>query len=312
MASLIGNNPDQLPTNGDLGGMAFQDPKAVNITGGVAALSSLELPGGDLATLVNSSLAFRNKLINATFAVNQRQYVSATNTSGANEFTLDRWKVVTSGQNISFSDSGGVRTVTAPAGGMEQVIEGATLLTGTHTLNWTGTATATVDGNAVLKGGTFSVTAGTNCTVRFTGGTVSKPQLEFGDTLTMFESRPITIETMLCQRYCAVYSLEGVSGSNRMVGYVSCNTTTVGEQILELPVPMRATPAVSVVGTASTFSIGHAGTDTNLAFVPSLTGSNSPTLVNLRWEVASGLTAGRIGRAYINDSASKIILSTDI
>jgi hypothetical protein len=257
-------------------------------------------------------LAFRNKLLNATFMVNQRQYVSATNTSGSNEFTLDRWKVVTSGQNISFSDSGGVRTVTAPAGGMEEVVEGATLLTGTHTLNWTGTATATVDGNAVAKGGTFSLTAGTDATVRFTGGTVSKPQLEFGDTPTTFESRPITIEMMLCQRYCVVYSFEGFGGSTRMIGYVDCYTTTVGGQILPLPVPMRATPVLSAVGAASTFLIGHGGANTALSFVPSLTGSNSPNLVNLRWEVASGLTAGQIGQAYMNDTSSKLILSADL
>ena len=34
MASLIGNKPNQAPTNGDLGTMAFQDSNAVNITGG--------------------------------------------------------------------------------------------------------------------------------------------------------------------------------------------------------------------------------------------------------------------------------------
>lgn len=35
MASLIGTDPNQVPTNGDLGGMAVQDPAAVNIGGGV-------------------------------------------------------------------------------------------------------------------------------------------------------------------------------------------------------------------------------------------------------------------------------------
>lgn len=35
MASLIGTEPNQTPTNGDLGGMAFQDPNAVSIGGGV-------------------------------------------------------------------------------------------------------------------------------------------------------------------------------------------------------------------------------------------------------------------------------------
>ena len=41
MANLIGNAPNQVPVNGMLGGMAFQDPKAVNITGGKIASAAL-------------------------------------------------------------------------------------------------------------------------------------------------------------------------------------------------------------------------------------------------------------------------------
>ena len=40
MPSLIGNKPNQVPTNGDLGTLAFQDANAVNITGG--AVSNLQ------------------------------------------------------------------------------------------------------------------------------------------------------------------------------------------------------------------------------------------------------------------------------
>lgn len=41
MANLIGSAPNQVPVNGMLGGMAFQDPKAVNITGGKIAAQAL-------------------------------------------------------------------------------------------------------------------------------------------------------------------------------------------------------------------------------------------------------------------------------
>lgn len=41
MANLIGTSPNQVPVNGMLGGMAFQDPKAVNITGGKIAAEAL-------------------------------------------------------------------------------------------------------------------------------------------------------------------------------------------------------------------------------------------------------------------------------
>jgi hypothetical protein len=37
MPSLIGNKPNQVPSNGDLGTLAFQDANAVNITGGIVA-----------------------------------------------------------------------------------------------------------------------------------------------------------------------------------------------------------------------------------------------------------------------------------
>ena len=148
-----------------------------------------------------SQLGFRNALINGNPIINQRGYVSGTATSGANQYTLDRWRVVTSGQSITFTDSANVRTVTAPAGGIEQVIEGLNILSGTYVLNWTGTATATVDGASVAKGGTVTLTGGTNATVRFFGGTFSLAQLEPGTVATPFERRNYGQELALCQRY---------------------------------------------------------------------------------------------------------------
>jgi hypothetical protein len=42
----------------------------------------------------------RNLVINGNFAINQRAYVSGAATSGANQYTLDRWRVVTSGSAV--------------------------------------------------------------------------------------------------------------------------------------------------------------------------------------------------------------------
>ena len=36
MPSLVGNKPNQVPSNGDLGTLAFQDANAVNVTGGTS------------------------------------------------------------------------------------------------------------------------------------------------------------------------------------------------------------------------------------------------------------------------------------
>lgn len=170
-------------------------------TGGVqrllvdaSGITASSYNGGPLA-------GFRNLIINGNPNINQRGYVSGAATSGANEYTLDRWRVVTSGQNISFTDSNNVRTVTAPAGGCEQLIEGISIISGTYTLSWTGTATATVGGTAVSNGGNFTLTGGTNATVRFSSGTFSLVQIEPGPVATPFERRPIGTELALCQRY---------------------------------------------------------------------------------------------------------------
>ena len=48
MPSLIGNKPNQVPSNGDLGTLAFQDHDSVRITGGTAALNNLTVDGTTL------------------------------------------------------------------------------------------------------------------------------------------------------------------------------------------------------------------------------------------------------------------------
>jgi hypothetical protein len=144
---------------------------------------------------------FRNLLINGNFAVNQRGYVSGTATVGVDDYTLDRWKVLVSGQNVTFAASGNGNQVTAPAGGLEQVIENINVGGGTYTLSWTGTATAAVNGSAVVNGAQVTLPAKTQATVTFTGGTVSQAQLEPGFVATPFEQRTYQNEVVLCQRY---------------------------------------------------------------------------------------------------------------
>lgn len=209
------------------------------------------LNGGPLA-------GFRNLLINANPIINQRGYVSGTATGGAYQYTLDRWSVVTSGQSISWTDAANVRTVTAPAGGVEQVIEGASILSGTYTLNWTGTATAIVAGNAVAKGGTVTLTGGTNTTVRFSGGTFSLPQLEPGPVATPFEQRPIGTELSLCQRYYEV--------GNGWLGGYAAGPGAGTYHAIAFKVTKRVVPTltygVAVAANVSVFDIRNASVNT--------------------------------------------------
>lgn len=154
-----------------------------------------------LSCLINNTSNFKNKLINAQGLINQRSYVSGTATTGSNQYTLDRWRVVTSGQNLTFSTSQNIVTFNAPVGGIEQVIEGQNIESGDYILSWTGTATATVNGSPVVNGGSITLTGGSNTTVRFINGTFSLPQLEKGTVPTTFEYRFIGTELHLCQRY---------------------------------------------------------------------------------------------------------------
>ncbi len=155
------------------------------------------LNGGALAGM-------RNLIINGNPVINQRGYVSGTATTVANQYTLDRWRVVVSGQSLSWTDSAGIRTVIFPAGGGEQVIEAANNLGGVHTLSWTGTATATVNGTSVANGGQVTLTGNTDVTIRMSGGSGSMLQLEQGPVATPFERRHHGQERTLCERYfCA-------------------------------------------------------------------------------------------------------------
>jgi hypothetical protein len=151
--------------------------------------------------------------------------------------------------------------MTAPAGGAEQEIEGESLSTGTYVISWTGTATCTVDGVAKSSGDTFSLTEGTNCTVRFSSGTFTDVQLEIGSISTPFEQRSIGEELALCQRYyCKSYEKGTAPGSASLVGcaaYIAATTSNLAGTVI-FPTTMRAIPTITIydyAGTADRISL---------------------------------------------------------
>jgi hypothetical protein len=226
----------------------------------------------------------RNLLINGNFNVNQRLYVSGAATGGANQYTLDRWRVVTSGQNLAFSTSGNGNVVTAPASGMEQVIEGANIGSTAYVINWVGTATCTVDGTAKTKGQSVTLTPGTNSTVRFTGGTVSQAQLEQGSIPTPFEFRPYGAELSLCQRYYCTF--DAACGSAYPAGSSGANAFTA----IHFPVPMRATP---------TFTYGTLVSNNNAAETITILSNKSCT-----YQVLIQAAAGLFNAVRTSNTAS--------
>lgn len=220
----------------------------------------------------NMGVPGRNLIINGQGRINQRAYPSGEATSAANQYTLDRWRVVISGQALTFTGNDSRRVMTAPAGGAEQVIEGANVEGGTYVVSWTGTATCAVNGVAKAKGETFVLAENANATVRFIGGTFTDVQVEVGSVATAFDRKSFGEVRRDCQRYF----WRGLANAR-----FNQFTTTTGQSAswhIPFPVTMRDTPVVSISGvTPFGYTAGIFGQPT--ADGARLTASNSTAAI---------------------------------
>ena len=176
---------------------------AIALKADASALATWQANPTGVQSLNNGPLGgMRNKIINGSFSVNQRAYVSGAATT-AGQYTFDRWKV-TGTQGITFSTTNNKTTVTIPPGQtLQQVIEGLNLQSGTYVLSWEGTAQGRIGAGAYGASGTVTaaITGGANTTIEFNAGTVTAVQLEPGTVATPFEQRHYGAELALCQRY---------------------------------------------------------------------------------------------------------------
>jgi hypothetical protein len=135
MPSLIGNKPNQVPSNGDLGTLAFQDSNAVKVTGGqVTGITDLAVADGgtgasdastartNLGVAIGTNVqaysaelqgatqgginGMKNRIINGAMQISQRGTSFAGLTDAGSAYTLDRWAWNESGTST------GVQTVT--------------------------------------------------------------------------------------------------------------------------------------------------------------------------------------------------------
>lgn len=189
----------------------------------------------------NNVVPGRNLIINGSGRINQRGYTSGDATSAANEYTLDRWRVVTSGQNLQFTGNDAKRTMTAPSGGVEQIVEGNNIVGGTYTITFEGTATCTVGGVTKSSGDTVVIGQNTNTAVRFTSGTFTNVQLELGEVATEFEYMAYSEELARCQRY---FFKEDTAMP--MFAIVDSGGSTGRRGIVWFPVEMRTAPTITV------------------------------------------------------------------
>ncbi len=182
-----------------------------------------------------------NKLVNAAGTINQRGYVSGTATGGANQYTVDRWKVNVLGQNLTWVANGAGVTFTAPAGGVAQIIPAGYIEGGSYIISWSGSATATVNGTPVANGGGIAIAANTQTTVIFSGGTFAFPQLEIGPVASPFEWRQ-HIELSICQQFYEV-------GSGFMASYNTAGGSMA--TFIGFKATKRAIPTMGTVGSGA-------------------------------------------------------------
>jgi hypothetical protein len=105
---------------------------------------------------------------------------------------------------------------------------------------WSGTAGAWGSGNFLSATGAVSIVGTNGATFYVTGA-----QFEKGSTATSFDYRPYGTELALCMRYAYQY----VSPSAKGVGD-GTNMTRAG---FNHPVPMRAAPTATLIGTVPTY-----------------------------------------------------------
>lgn len=186
----------------------------------------------------------KNRVINGTFAVNQRAFAGGSRTSG--QYGHDRWKAGSGGATYTVTGE----TADITVGTLQQVIEGVNVPEGgTYTLSWSGTAQARVDSGSYAASPitVTGKTAGSNITVEFGTGTVTKVQFEAGSTATSFERRLYSQELAAAQRYYLAMTgrnvnVAGVAGSAGQYSYAN----------LALPTEMRAAPTVGYSITSNT------------------------------------------------------------
>ena len=195
-----------------------------------------------------NTFAFKNRLIDAGFIINQRGYTSGTALS-AGSYGHDRWKAGSGGATYTFTQGSlGVNTtITITAGTLVQVIEGCNLAEGgTYVLSWTGTAQGRLNGGTYGASGTVVITgwtAGTNLNVEFNTGTLGSVQLETGNQATSFDYRPYGTELALCQRY---YYKVGPTGTDGFTQLAFANITSTTNHVAFLPCPPMRTAATSI------------------------------------------------------------------
>ena len=133
-------------------------------------------------------------------------------------------------------------------------------------------------------------------------------QLEVGDTATDFEHRTFADELQRCQRY--YYQLVDGTGQHIGVGgYYNSTLLMVG---ITFPVPMRASPTLSIVTGSSYYRIWRNSTSDDASGVGTSIANTSPrgTAVDFQGDVSG--TAGQAARILSLNSAARVAFIAEL
>jgi hypothetical protein len=168
-------------------------------------------------TFVTSSR--KNSLINSRFRVNQRS-VSGTVVLAAGEYGHDRFRGGSGGCTYTFSTSGGVTTLTISAGTLEQEILADNIKAGNNILSWEGTAQGQIDGGGFGTSGNVSanLSGSANVICEWNTGTLTKCQLEQGDTVTPVEFKTLYQDILECQYYYKIIRIFNGNSNYNIAG----------------------------------------------------------------------------------------------
>lgn len=219
---------------------------ATGSTGPTGATGTAGTNGTNGTNGMNGADSTANRIINGNFSINQR-VLSGTVTLAAGAYGHDRWKAGASGCTYTFSTTANVTTITITAGSFIQVVEGLSLLSGTHCLSWTGTAQGKIGaGSYGATGMTGSATGGTNLNIEFNTGTVSKVQFVAGSATLTYQLIDFPIEMIRCLRYRWQSWADGVVSPT--VGSISGYALTTNALMVnaKFPVPMRILSTIGI------------------------------------------------------------------
>jgi hypothetical protein len=202
----------------------------------------------------NTGTPNANAVINGDFRINQGGYVSAA-VLAAGAYGHDQWKAGASGGDYSFTQLNTNTQITIAAGkSLIQPIEDARVVGGSYVLTWTGTAQARAGVNTLTPSGAYAAspllitgqTAGTVMSVEFNAGTLGTVKLESGTIATPFLVPDYASELALCLRYYR--RTTGEPGTEPTFYGYGDSGASIGATLL-YPVPMRASPTITMSGT---------------------------------------------------------------